>query len=48
MSGDDIAVIRFHRLSKERLRAGKNGLTIGCGREVVYACGRMDEVVVRS
>lgn len=48
MRGEDIAIVGFHGLSKEGFRAGENRLAIGGGGEIVDACSRMDEVVVRS
>jgi hypothetical protein len=48
VGGDDIAVISFYGLSEEGFCASKNRLAVGCGRKIVDACSRMDEVVVRS
>ena len=48
MGGYDIAIISFYGLSEERFCASENCLAVGRNREVVYACSRMDEVVVRS
>lgn len=48
MGGDDIAMVRFDGLSQEGFCASENCSAVGCGGEIVYAGGRMDEVVVRS
>jgi len=48
MGGDDIAVVGFYGLSEEGFCAGENCLAVGCDREIVDACSRVDEMVVRS
>ena len=47
MGGENIAVVGFHRLSKEGFCMSENCLAIGGGGEIVDACGRMYEVVIR-
>ena len=48
MGRDDITVVGFYGISEKGFCAGKNRLAIGCGREIVDACSRVDEMVVRS
>lgn len=48
MGRDDIAIVGFYGLSEKGFCAGEDRLTIGCSREIVDACSRVDKVVVRS
>jgi len=48
MGGDDITIIGFYGLSEKGFRAGEDCLAIWCGGEIVDACSRVDEVVIRS
>jgi len=48
MAGDYVTIVGFYGFSEKRFCAGENRLAIGCGREIVDACSRMNEMVVRS
>ena len=47
MGRDYIPIVGFHGLPEKWLCAGKNCLAVGCGREIVDARSRVDEMVIR-
>ena len=48
MGRGDIAIIGFYGFSEKGFCVGKNCSAVGCGREIVDACSRVDEMVVWS
>jgi len=48
MGGDHVTIVGFDGFSEKGFCASKNGLSVGCGGEIVDACSRVDEMVVRS
>jgi len=48
MGGDYVTIVGFYGLSEKGFCAGENRLAVGCGREIVDACSRVDEMVVGS
>ena len=48
MGGDYVTVVGFYGFSEEGFCTGENRLAVWCGREIVNASSRVDEMVVRS
>ena len=48
MGGDDVAIVGSYGFPEKGLCAGKNCLAVGCGREIVDACGRVEKMIVGS
>jgi hypothetical protein len=48
MGGDNVTIVGFYGFPEKGFGAGENRLAVGCGREIVDACSRVDEMVVRS